>query len=373
MSSKNVFALGFHADYRCRHSGACCTADWDVPVELPVYRSLSDALVGGRLRVAPTAGATYPFIVEPEPPDGAAAILDRDDLGRCVFYESTGRRCIVHRDLGEPHLPATCRHFPRVSVQDRRGTFVSLSHFCPTAASMLFSDAGVEIVAEPPAFPDSDYDGLIVTADDLPPLLHPRVLMDLDGYTAWERHMVGRCADVQERPESVVSTLMRDADLLRRWRPGSVTLSEAVWELPRDVVEGTPQAELNSSLRMRDEVIAAVPDDLKPASDEEGLAQAWTMFVRQEWDGYRAPINRFLAAKAFASWTAYQGRGVKTIVRGLEAALALVRVESARQCRNSSRPLDRELLLEAFRQSDFALNHLAVGEDLAKAWSAVED
>jgi hypothetical protein len=373
MSSKNVFALGFHADYRCRHSGACCTADWDVPVELPVYRSLSDALVGGRLRVAPTAGAIYPFIVEPNLPDGAAAILDRDDRGHCVFYESTGRRCIVHRDLGEAYLPTTCRHFPRVSVQDRRGTFVSLSHFCPTAASMLFSDTAVEIVAGPPAFPDTNYDGLIVTGDDLPPLLHPRVLMDLDGYTAWERHMVARFAEVQERPESVVSMLMRDADLLRRWRPGGVTLSEAVWELPQDGVEGTSQAELNPSLQMRDEVVAAVPQDLKPASDEEGLAQAWTRYVRQEWDEFRAPINRFLAAKAFASWTAYQGRGVKTIVRGLEAALALVRVESARQCRNASRPLDRDLLREAFRQSDLALNHLAVGEDLATAWSAVED
>jgi hypothetical protein len=57
----------------------------------------------------------------------------------------------------------------------------------------------------------------------------------------------------------------------------------------------------------------------------------------------------------------------------LEAALALVRVEAARQCRNAARPLDRDLLLEAFRQADFALNHLAVGEDLAKAWSVVED
>jgi Fe-S-cluster containining protein len=184
MGSKNVFALGFHADYRCRHSGACCTADWDVPVELPVYRSLSDALVGGRLRVAGTAGATYPFMVEPDLPEGTAAMLDRDERGRCVFYESTSRLCIVHRDLGEPYLPITCRHFPRVSVQDGRGTFVSLSHFCPTAASMLFSDGPVAIVAGPPAFPETDYDGLIVAADDLPPLLHPRVLMDLDGYTA---------------------------------------------------------------------------------------------------------------------------------------------------------------------------------------------
>jgi Fe-S-cluster containining protein len=373
MGSKNVFALGFHADYRCRHSGACCTADWDVPVELPVYRSLSDALVGDRLRVAPTAGAIYPFIVEPDLPDGTAAMLDRDDRGRCVFYETTGRLCIVHRDLGEAFLPTTCRHFPRVSVQDRRGTFVSLSHFCPTAASMLFSDGPVEIVAEPPAFPATDYDGLIVTADDLPPLLHPRVLMDLAGYTAWERHMVGRCADVQEQPESILATLMRDADLVRRWRPGTLTLSEAVWQLPHDVIDAPHEQALAPSLRLRDEVIAAVPDDLKPASDEDGLDEAWTRYVSGEYDEYRAPLNRFLAAKAFASWTAYQGRGVKTIVRGLEAALALVRVEAARQCRDAARPLDRELLLEAFRQADFALNHLAVGEDLAKAWSVVED
>jgi hypothetical protein len=299
-------------------------------------------------------------------------MLDRDDRGRCVFYEATARRCIVHRDLGEPFLPTTCRHFPRVSVQDRRGTFVSLSHFCPTAASLLFSDRPVEIVAGPSAFPDLDYDGLIVTPDDIPPLLHPRVLMDLDGYTAWERHMVGRCADVSERPESILATLMRDADLLRRWRPGSLTLSEAVWELPHDVVEARPDEALAPSLHLRDEVIAAVPDDLKPAGDEDGLDDAWMRDVRVVWQEYRAPINRFLAAKAFASWTAYQGRGVKTIVRGLEAALALVRVEAARQCRNAARTLDGELLLEAFRQADFALNHLAVGEDLATSWSVVE-
>jgi len=237
---------------------------------------------------------------------------------------------------------------------------------------MLFSDAAVEIVAEPPAFPDTDYDGLIVTADDLPPLLHPRVLMDLDGYSAWERHRVGRCSAVERRPESVLATLMRDADLLRRWRPGSVTLSEAVWELPNDAIDGVPETGLGPSLERHAEVIAAVPDDLKPASDEEGLEDAWTTYVRDAWDGCRAPLNRFLAAKAFASWTAYQGRGVKTIVRGLEAALALVRVESARQCRDAARRLDRELLLEAFRSADFALNHLAVGEDLANAWSSVE-
>ncbi|HEY9462239.1 MAG TPA: hypothetical protein VIR54_04070, partial [Vicinamibacterales bacterium] len=146
-----------------------------------------------------------------------------------------------------------------------------------------------------------------------------------------------------------------------------------VWELPHDVVDAKPDDVLAPSLRLREEVIAAVPEELKPPDDEEGLNDAWVNHVRNVWHEHRAPIDRFLAAKAFASWTAYQGRGVKTIVRGLEAALALVRVEAARQCRDAARALDRELLLETFRQADFALNHLAVGEDLAQAWSVVED
>ena len=74
---------------------------------------------------------------------GSAGRRGRDARSRCTAAaacstNATAKRCIVHRDLGEPHLPTTCRHFPRVAVQDRRGTFVSLSHFCPTAASMLF-------------------------------------------------------------------------------------------------------------------------------------------------------------------------------------------------------------------------------------------
>ena len=47
-----VYALSIHADYRCQHSGVCCSSDWDVPVELPLYRTLSDALATGRLRPA---------------------------------------------------------------------------------------------------------------------------------------------------------------------------------------------------------------------------------------------------------------------------------------------------------------------------------
>ena len=371
--SARVFALSFHADYKCQNSGACCTANWDVPVELPFYTSLHDAVATGRLRPAETAAVGSPFILEPDLPDGAAAILERDDDGRCVFYAVSQARCIVHRDLGEVALPETCRHFPRVSVQDGRGTFVSLSHFCPTAASMLFRDLPVAIVSQPSAFPHTDYDGLVVGGDDLPPLLTPRVLMDLDGYTAWEQHMVVRFSDVTRRPSSIIATLYRDAHDLARWRPGSITLADAVQRLPVEYVDVSEETRVAESLERFSDVIAAVPDDLKPQPDEHGLVEAMASFVQPMWERFHAPVNRYLAAKAFASWTAYQGRGVRTIVRGLDAALALVRVESSRQCRNAQRVLDRDLLVEAIRQADFLLNHLAVGEDLATAWSSAEE
>ena len=371
--SSPVFALSIHADYRCRHSGACCTADWDVPVELPIYRSLEEQFHRGLLRVAPAAAPLHPFVVEPDLPDGAAAMLERTHEGNCVFFERDSHLCVVHRDAGEKSLPATCRHFPRLAVADSRGTFVTLSHFCPTAASMLFrEDVPLAIVDGPAAFPAADYDGLTVTADDLPPLLSPSMLMDPAGYSAWERHMVSRCA-TDGSPESVVATLTADAIRLGAWRPGETSLAKAIGSLPDACAPAATDPSLVRSLELRNEVIDAIPDDLKPTPDEDGLEDAYRDHVRVAWRAFTRPVNHYLAAKAFASWTAYQGRGLATIVRGLDAALALVRIESARQCRDAMRVLDRDLLLEAFRSADFALNHLAVGEDLAARWSRVEE
>ena len=370
----SIFALSIHADYKCRHSGLCCSVGWDVPVELPIYRSLAEALAAGTLRPSADARGLDPFIVEPDLPEDAAAMFERTEAGQCVFLERSSHLCIVHRDLGEPALPATCRHFPRVAVRDARGTSITLSHFCPTAASMLFrEDVPLAVVEAPPAFPPAEYEGLVVSPDDLPPLLTPHMLMDLEGYTAWERHVVRRCAALLDRrPESVLATLARDARLLRHWTPSRGSLAGAVDALPVDVLEADAHGALTRSLKLHAQVIDAVPEDLKPEPDDEGIEEAFARRVRPRWDAFRRPVNRYIAAKSFATWTAYQGRGVATIVRGIEAAVALVRVEAARECRNAARPLDADLLLEAFRSADFALNHLAVGEDLAAGWSEVE-
>lgn len=371
-----VYALSIHADYRCRHSGECCTADWDVPVEVPIYRSLSEAIAGGRITTTPAAhaeGLDAAFVTGPDLPDDAGAMLERTARGDCVFFDRDTHLCVVHRDLGEAALPSTCRHFPRLAVRDARGTSITLSHFCPTAASMLFrDDVPLEIVCAPEAFPDAEYEGLVVAADEWPPLLRPKMLTDHEGFAAWERHMIARCADMSLGPESIIATLARDARLLWQWRPDVSSLVDAIASLPREAVPAPAHSTLDTSLALFGEAMKAVPDDLIPPPDEEGLPQAYVSFVAAEWDGFRAPLNRYLAAKAFATWTAYQGRGLATIVRGLECALALVRVEAARQCRETNRPLDPPLLLEAFRAADFILNHLAAGDELARRWSSAE-
>lgn len=372
MSLSPVYALSFHADYRCAHSGVCCSSDWDVPVELPIYRSLDEALTRGL--IAPAAAADGPpLITGDDLPDDAAAMLARTATGDCVFFHRGSSLCVVHRDAGEAALPATCRHFPRLAVRDRRGTFISLTHFCPTAARSLFRDPSpIEIVESPPAFPPADYEGLEVEDDAWPPLLHAHMLMDFDAYSAWERHMVERCA-AGATVDEVLATLRRDANLLRRFVPAAATLVEAIASLPASRVVALAPASLAADLEVHQQVMGAVPADLKPSPDEHDLERAYTEHVAPFWGAWQLPLRRYLAAKAFANWTAYQGRGVLAIVGGLEAAIALVRVEAARQCRDAGRALDEDLLREAIRRADFALNHLAVGEDLAEAWSRAEE
>jgi len=368
-----VFALNIHATYACQRSGVCCSSDWDVPVDVPLYRNLDRALTSRRLVAAAVADGP-PLITEPDLPDGAAAMVARTDEGRCVFHHRGSGLCVIQRDIGEDHLPSACRHFPRIAVRDRRGTFITLTHYCPTAAAMLFAPEGpIAIVASPAAFPPADYEGLRVDDEAWPPLLHPRMLMDLDGYSAWERHMVARCSETTWSPEQVVGVLERDARSLRAFTPTDGPLASAVENLRSRGVDDAPHVTLEASLLLHAEVLAAVPEDVRPEPDIEGLEEAFQLAVVPEWASWSLPLRRYLAARAFANWTAYQGRGLLTIVRGLEAALGFVRVEAARECRNAGRSLDAELLKQAIRATDFVLNHIAVGESLSRAWSQVED
>ena len=135
----------------------------------------------------------------------------------------------------------------------------------------------------------------------------------------------------------------------RAGRPGACarssltgrSLAGPVQALPGDMVEApAPRQPRCEPAHARARSWPRCRTSLKPAPDEHGLHDAYAQGVAPHWTSWHAPLNRYLAAKAFANWTAYQGRGLLSIVRGLEAALALVRVEAARQCRDARRPLD---------------------------------
>ncbi len=172
-----------------------------------------------------TSGGTTLFVR-----DGALTMLALAE-GACVCFDraAEGRpACAIQRTFGHEALPSACAHFPRVAVTDDRATTVTLSHFCPTAAAMLFRDMQLSIVEAPPSFNSvREYEGLDACGV-LPPLLRPGMLMDLESHHAWERHIVRVLDDDVHTPQSALAQLADDAERVRSWRPGDGELMDRI-------------------------------------------------------------------------------------------------------------------------------------------------
>jgi hypothetical protein len=102
------------------------------------------------------------------------------------------------------------------------------------------------------------------------------------------------------------------------------------------------------------------------------IDEADDRWVAPSWPTLARPARRWLAAKAFASWLALQGEGLRTTVVGLRVALGVLRAEAARGCAEAGRALDADLLKEAIRRADLLLVHLADPEALACRLSRCE-
>jgi Fe-S-cluster containining protein len=288
-----VRCLSVHARYLCAHAGECCRAGWAIPVEEPLVQPLRT--LGFRIgadRVAPVA-----------------------PNGDCAFFEAdAGRLCAIHRRGGPSLLPSVCRHFPRVVVNDPRGTSVTLSHYCPTAAGLLFERVPLAIVEAPRSLAlDGALEGLDATSV-LPPLLDRDVLTDWDGYTAWEEEAVRLLNAEEGEPEQVVEWLIGATGAVCAWRPRDGSLTSAV----RQAFAGT---------------------SVRPSGS---LA----------WNGFGRTVNAWLAAHTFASWAAYEPDGLRAIPETVREALALLRQE-----RDSRGVLTRDTLLASIRAADLRLRH----------------
>lgn len=325
-----------HAGYRCAHAGACCTASWPIPIEADRLAAARAAMASGRLKAA---GGTPPFESPDGAPEGTPAIVAVAG-GACVFYDAgAARHCRIQTALGHDALPLACRQFPRVSVHDPRGTSVTLSHYCPTAAGLLAQPDAVSIVVDAPAFRGGEYVGLDARAN-LPPLLRPDMLMDWESWWAWERQAVALIDRMTEPPDQVLARLGAAVESLRSWRPDDGPLGAAVERAFNGAARQAPARPSHD--RLLSEVFEAVPAEWRPRT----LARDTSM--------PDALARRFLAAHAFASWTAHLGRGLRSWLRSLEAAAALLASGMG------------------VRQADLLLRHLAEPGTLANAWSKAE-
>jgi hypothetical protein len=194
---------------------------------------------------------------------------------------------------------------------------VTLSHFCPTAANLLFAGVPLAIVQAPATLAlDGTLDGLDATTV-LPPLLSKSVLMDWEGYSAWEEETVELFNDGDLDPEQSVRSLLMITERISEWTPGGEPLSSTV---RRQFGSGAERARRGPG----------------------------------RWREHARAINAFLAAHAFASWAAYEPDGLRAVPAAVEVALRTVseRVDERG-------PVTRPSLLEAIRATDLELRHRA--------------
>ncbi|HEY3381035.1 MAG TPA: hypothetical protein VGK32_04660 [Vicinamibacterales bacterium] len=384
MARMKVRCLSIHADYRCRHSGACCTSGWAIPVERGLLPRLTSAIDAGRL-VVPSApsGTPSPFLVPDHAPAEVAAVLRTDAAGTCSFYRRGDGLCAIQHALGHGSLPASCQHFPRVCLLEPDVVWVTLSHYCPTAVDLLFrTDVELSVVEAPSTLNGNEIEVEGLDArETFPPLVRPGLLADREIYHAWERFFIEALGE-DATPERALARVSQVTERLRRWQPGPTALPEALDSAIADVGDPIadqpaaspparpPSQAVINSYRL---VCSAIPDKTMGDGPSFDLEKALTENVDPSWPAFSRAIANYVASKAFANWSAYQGHGLRTVVRSVEVALDVLRLEAARQCASAGRPLDADLLRNAFRAADLLLLHLVSPEQLADRLRIIEN
>jgi hypothetical protein len=80
-------------------------------------------------------------------------------------------------------------------------------------------------------------------------------------------------------------------------------------------------------------------------------------------------MKNFLAARLFANWIAYQGRGLRSIVQWVRAAAAVVRHYALLGAIDSG----RTNFIEAVRMTDLLMLHVLNTQEFADAVAPIEN
>lgn len=307
-----VRSLSFHSTYRCRNTGVCCSSGWEIAVEDEVQIRLTSlfAIDSKGLPNGPNG-----FRLMADPPAGCRSSLRTTQPQRaCWFRDEEARACAIHRAYGEAALPSACRQFPRVCVLEPDGVSVSLSHYCPTAAALLFDEpAPFRLVEFPRAFPaDWPFEGLDARGA-YPPFLRPGVLLGFDGLRALEEQAV---AVLSRGPLwCALNTIDAAIERARGWSADAGPLAEL---LPgyfnpggaSDPRVADPRPVLLGSMTEGTDPGRGLPE-YRPAA----------LTLSPEVD---AALRRYLASRLIASWIAFLGNDLRSLARYLRLCLDTV-------------------------------------------------
>lgn len=347
-----VRALSFHAGYACGNTGVCCSSGWEIAVETEVEIRLRSAF-SRETRSLPNGPEGFQPMENP--PGGCRSSL-RSVHTTCWFRDVTDRSCSIHRNHGENALPSACRHFPRVCVLEPDSVSVSLSHYCPTAAGLLFGGPGdFGLVTGPRAFPsDWPFEGLDAR-DAYPPLLRPGVLLGFDGLRVFEERAVAvLSSEPLIRALAVIEAAVEGA---RSWTAESRPLCEhladsfvgAAGHVDHERRVSDPRPVLLAALTEETTEGAGLPDfrsrplALSPLAD---LA-----------------LRKYLASRLIAAWITFQGNDLRTVARYLRLCLDTVFLfESARAAEES----EATRWQQAIRHADLWILHHCDPELLAR-------
>ena len=250
-------------------------------------------------------------------------------------------------------LPSACRHFPRIFLRDGRGTLVTLSHYCPTAAALLLDDGPLFIVdAAPPLALAEPIEGLDAR-EALPPLVRPGMLSDLQGYSAWEEAAM---AQFTEAPSINVALdrITAATERIRQWTPQRGRLADAVTSAFASSAASYEDGDASLS-----EGFGAVREVTGPhplLKVEANFADAWTTLHAKHGDVLRRPIANYMAACTFGNWTAYRGQGLRTVVAWLHGCYDVLRLQLVKHAAAAG-DVNRDVLIESFRMADFIIVH----------------
>ena len=298
--------------------------------------------------------------------------IARDEHHDCVFFEREAEGlCVIHRDAGIDALPIACRHFPRKILHDSRGTFISLSHFCPTAARMLLAPASLAIVeARPPLRLPAPVEGLDASGA-LPPLLRPGLLCDPAGYQAWEHRGIATFARGDLTFGECVDVIAAATEALRLWKPGHESLAGKVWTA-FDAAVPMKGSDIHAQKRAMAAVVALSAGRASDLSPIDRFEEHWERHVAGHFAAFDRPMRHYLAARLFANWIAYQGRGLRSIVEWLRVCAAVVRHALLARVLDSGSPPNEDDFVEAVRTADLLLLHVIETTSFARYVAALE-